>query len=377
MKTYLVGGAVRDKLLGLPVAERDWVVVGATPEQMQARGFKQVGNSFPVFLHPETREEYALARTEKKTAPGYQGFSVDFSPEIGLEDDLKRRDLTINAMAEDEHGDLVDPWGGRRDLEARQLRHVSPAFVEDPVRVLRVARFHARLAPHGFTVAPETVQLMKTIVGNGEIDALVAERVWQELYKALLTDQPWRFFETLAECDALPRLVPEIGDRNEHCLRALKRACELSDDPPVRFAAWASGGEAVTELCERLKTPKDYRELAELTGRLLAFFKDCTQLPPPDVLEGLKSADAFRRPERFERFLLAAEARTQADAGEGCWPVPEREYLHTARVQAAAITTKDLTRVRLQGKELAEELDKHRRAAISKVKRTYRWAKFD
>lgn len=378
MKTYLVGGAVRDKLLGLPVHERDWVVVNATPAEMKARGFKQVGASFPVFLHPETGEEYALARTERKTGPGYQGFNFNSSPQVTLEEDLQRRDLTINAMAEDADGRLIDPYGGEKDLQNRVLRHVSPAFVEDPVRVLRVARFCARMAPLGFSIAPETEALMRRIVESGEIDHLVPERVWQELVKALQSTAPRRFFDALARCGALPRLMPEVGGALDTANLALGRACERSEEPVVRFAAWAGALDeaGIASLCERLKTPREYRELAELTRRQLEFFETCTRLPPPDVLRGLYAADALRRPERFERFLLAAEALAGADPGRWHWPQPQREYLHTARVQAGAINARDLTKIRLQGKELAEELDVHRRAAIAKVKRTYRWAKF-
>ena len=210
MRVYLVGGAVRDAVLGLPVRERDWVVTGATPEELRRAGYKSVGREFPVFLHPESGEEYALARLERKTGPGYRGFVTEFSPDVTLEDDLARRDLTVNAMARSAEGDLVDPHGGQRDLEARVLRHVSPAFVEDPVRILRVARFAARFAPLGFTVAPETLALMRTMVVNGEVEALVAERVWQETARALATERPDIYFEVLRECGALASVFPEI-----------------------------------------------------------------------------------------------------------------------------------------------------------------------
>ncbi|MBN1378913.1 MAG: multifunctional CCA tRNA nucleotidyl transferase/2'3'-cyclic phosphodiesterase/2'nucleotidase/phosphatase [Gammaproteobacteria bacterium] len=378
MKTYLVGGAIRDRLLGLQVHEHDWVVVGATQKQMLELGYRKVGNNFPVFLHPETSEEYALARTEAKTGPGYKGFAVDFSPEITLEEDLQRRDLTINAIAEDPAGGLIDPHGGRHDLEVRLLRHVSPAFIEDPVRVLRVARFQARLAGLNFHIAPETMALMQQIVDSGEIDNLVPERVWQELHKSLLTTQPWRFFETLAQCGATGRILLLTDELLEKCNRALRCASNHSDDPVVRFAAWASPIELtnIKLMCKKLKVPKEYAELAILTHQHGEFFEQSTQLAPPDILQGLKALDAFRRPDRFEQFLLAAEALSRAQPGREQWPHPQREYLHTARLQAAAITAKDLTKVRLEGKALAAELDIHRRAAIGKVKRTYRWAKF-
>jgi tRNA nucleotidyltransferase (CCA-adding enzyme) len=380
MKTYLVGGAVRDKLLGLPVKERDWVVVGATPEEMLALGYQQVGGNFPVFLHPDTKEEYALARTERKTAPGYKGFSVDFSPATALEEDLARRDLTVNAMAEDSDGRLVDPYHGARDLEARSLRHVSDAFVEDPVRILRAARFLARFKNLGFNIAPETYQLMTRMVKAGETRSLVPERVWQELQKALSEPDPECFPETLRQCGALADILPELDSpAGEQCLAALRQARKFSDDPVIRFAAWlaplATG--QIEALCERLRVPKEYAALALLTNKNRSFFEDSTQLPPPQILAGLEAVDAFRRPERFEQFLLAAEAVSRAQPGRADWPHPQREYLHTALLQARAITARDLTKVRLEGKALAEELNNHRRAAISKVKRTYRWAKFD
>lgn len=380
MKTYLVGGAVRDKLLGLPVKERDWVVVGATPEEMLALGYQQVGGSFPVFLHPETKEEYALARTERKTAPGYKGFSVDFSSATTLEEDLARRDLTVNAMAEDSDGRLVDPYHGARDLQDRVLRHVSDAFVEDPVRILRAARFLARFKNLGFGIAPETYRLMSGMVNAGETRSLVPERVWQELQKALAEPDPECFQDTLRQCGALADILPELDSpAGEQCLAALRQAREHSDDPVIRFAAWlaplATG--QIEALCERLRVPREYSALALLTNKHQGFFEDSIQLPPPQILAGLEAVDAFRRPERFEQFLLAAEAVSRAKPGRAAWPHPQREYLHTALLQARAITARDLTKVRLEGKALAEELNNHRRAAISKIKRTYRWAKFD
>ena len=253
MKIYLVGGAVRDELLGLTVHERDWVVVGAQPQELLDLGYKPVGKDFPVFLHPQTNEEYALARTERKTGPGYRGFDTRFSPDVTLEQDLERRDLTINAIAKDvETNTLIDPFGGERDLRERTLRHVSKAFIEDPVRVLRAARFAARFAPLGFTVAPETMQLMREIAARGELEALVSERVWQEMHKALQMPAPWKFFEVLREANALPIIFPEIEalfgvpqpekwhpeiDAGIHTLMVLEQACRLSNDPIVRFAA--------------------------------------------------------------------------------------------------------------------------------------------
>lgn len=380
MKIYLVGGAVRDKLLGLPVKERDWVVVGATPEQMLAQGYTQVGQNFPVFLHPETKEEYALARSERKTGPGYKGFEFHFAPDITLEEDLRRRDLTINAMALDENGVILDPYGGQRDLQNRVLRHVSAAFVEDPLRVLRVARFRAQLAGFDFRIADETLELMRRIVASGEIRHLVAERVWQELHKALLAPGPQYFLQTLQEAGALTELFSNGTFDLDKATGALNQACAMSRDAQIRYAAMMWGGgsaEKVTALGERLRVPKAFIELAGLLHKHHKFFMDSVQLPPPDVLDGLKALDAFRRPERFELFLLAAEAVSRSQPGREHWPVPQREYLHTALAQARAINAKDLTKVRLEGEELAKELDMHRRAAISKIKRTYRWAKFN
>ncbi|GIX22192.1 MAG: multifunctional CCA protein [Gammaproteobacteria bacterium] len=379
MKVYKVGGAVRDKLLGLPVHEHDYVVVGATPEQLRALGFREVGRDFPVFLHPETGEEYALARTERKSGPGHRGFRVEFGPDIPLEKDLERRDLTINAIAEDAAGRLIDPYGGLADLEARRLRHVSEAFVEDPLRVLRVARFHAKLAPLGFHVAPETLALMRRIADSGELEHLTAERVFRELEKALATPCPWVFFETLAACGALPRLFPELADggRLARALAALRRAAALDEAPELRFAALAAAAldeAAIDALCRRLKTPRAWRELALLTRRHRDLFEQATRLPPPDILAGLKALDALRRPERFERFLRAAEAVAGSEPGRERWPWPQADYLRAARDQAAAVTARDLLRRDLEGPALAAELDAVRCTAIAKLKRRYRWS---
>nr|MCU0761331.1 multifunctional CCA addition/repair protein [Steroidobacteraceae bacterium] len=335
MEVYLVGGAVRDALLGRPVAERDWVVVGATPAQLEARGFLPVGRDFPVFLHPETREEHALARLERKTGPGYRGFVTDFSPQVSLEDDLRRRDLTINAIAQAADGTLVDPHGGRRDLEARVLRHVSPAFAEDPVRILRVARFAARFAPLGFVVAPETLDLMRGMVASGEADALVPERVWKEMEKALGEPRPEVFVEVLRACGALRVVLPEVDalfgvpqpekhhpevDTGVHVLMALRCAAERGAGVPVRFAVlvhdlgkgrtpprhWpahhgheGAGLEPLEALCARLRVPNEPRELARLVMRFHTHVHRAPELRPSTVLELLEAADAFRRPERF------------------------------------------------------------------------------
>jgi tRNA nucleotidyltransferase (CCA-adding enzyme) len=309
MQVYLVGGAVRDELLGRPVSERDWVVVGATPEEMEHHGFRAVGRDFPVFLHPQTHEEYALARRERKVAPGYRGFTTQFSPEVTLEQDLQRRDLTINAIARGPDGVLIDPFGGRRDLRERVLRHVSPAFVEDPVRILRVARFAARFAPLGFTVAPETLQLMKSMVDNGEVRALVPERLWRELERALGEPAPEACFETLQACGALAVLLPELS-WDECARRTLQAAVALSAQPSVRWAALlaATPAQAVESLCDRLRVPNEYRELSLLTAQLATALTEAGSLDARALLRLLEAADAFRRPERFAKLLLTARA---------------------------------------------------------------------
>lgn len=292
MKSYVVGGAVRDELLGLPVQDRDHVVVGATPAEMEAAGYKPVGRDFPVFLHPDTHEEYALARTERKSGHGYRGFTVYAAPDVTLEQDLARRDLTINAMAKDADGTVIDPFNGRRDLEARLLRHVGEAFIEDPVRILRVARFAARF---GFAVAPETRALMKQMVGTGEADHLVPERVWQEFAKGLDEPHPELMFAVLEDCGLRPRLMPE--------LKAVPR--NWQGPRPVRYAVlcWPLNEDQVKALSERLKVPNEERDLALVAVRL----KDSLDAgKPKDLLNVLKRADAFRRPERFAQLLSAA-----------------------------------------------------------------------
>jgi tRNA nucleotidyltransferase (CCA-adding enzyme) len=316
MKTYVVGGAVRDELLGLAVQDRDYVVVGADPSEMLRRGFRPVGADFPVFLHPETHEEYALARTERKTGPGYKGFSFHAAPDVTLEDDLKRRDLTINAMARSEDGMLVDPFGGASDLRAGILRHVGEAFAEDPVRILRVARFAARF---GFAVAPETMALMERMVRSGEADALVPERVWQELARGLMEKSPSRMLAVLRECGALARVLPELDatfgapDVPERMARRLELAAERGYELAVRFAALVLDLEegAAAKLSERVNAPGDCRELARLAILERGVLRDGTELDAETALAVIERADAFRRPERLERLLEVAEC----DAG--------------------------------------------------------------
>jgi tRNA nucleotidyltransferase (CCA-adding enzyme) len=347
MQVYLVGGAVRDELLGLPAPERDWVVVGATPEELQRAGYRPVGREFPVFLHPDTREEYALARLERKTGPGYRGFETRFSPDVTLEQDLQRRDLTINAMARASDGTLIDPYGGQRDLAQRLLRHVSAAFVEDPVRVLRVARFAARLATHGFSVAPETRELMRQMVANGEINALVPERVWREMARALLEANAAVFFDTLQDCGALALLLPELAwDAPAHV--ALQRAVALSPEGSVRFAALLADtpAAAITTLCERLRVPNDYRELALLGARLQQRSAQADRLDAPGTLEFLEVADALRRPERFQLLLSALQARGALDEHA-------RSALSDALAAAAAVALPPDELAQLKGPAIA------------------------
>lgn len=401
MRVYQVGGSVRDRLLGLPVQDRDWVVVGSTPEALRALGYRQVGRDFPVFLHPETGEEYALARTERKTAPGYRGFVVHADPDVTLEEDLRRRDVTINAMALDEGGELIDPFGGREDLRLRRLRHVSPAFVEDPVRILRVARFAARL---GFSVAPETLALMRSMVEAGEVDALTPERVWTELERALAEAEPGRFVEVLRECGALARLFPEVDalfgvpqraeyhpevDTGAHVLLVLAQAARLSPDPLVRFAAlvhdlgkgttpsgeWPRhvghedrGAALVEGLCERYRAPVQFRELGVLTARLHGLCHRALELRPGTVLRLLESADAFRRPERFERMLLACEADFRGRSGWADRPYPQGDVLRLARTAAAAVQARPLLDQGLSGLTLASALRQLRVAAIREAR---------
>jgi tRNA nucleotidyltransferase (CCA-adding enzyme) len=400
MEVYLVGGAIRDELLGLPVRERDYVVVGAAPDDLLRRGYRAVGRDFPVFLHPETREEYALARTERKVGPGYRGFEVHCSPEVTLEDDLRRRDLTINALARAADGRIVDPWGGRRDLEARVLRHVSPAFAEDPVRILRVARFAARFAGLGFTVAPETVGLMHAMVESGEADALVPERVWQETHKALSEPHPDAFLEVLRDCGALARVFPEIDalwgvpqperwhpevDTGVHMLHVMRQAARLSDQPRVRFAAlmhdlgkgttpatlWPRhvgheerGATLVRKLADRLRIPTDYRHLAELTARWHGLVHRALELRASTILDLLERCDALRRPDRFREFLLACEADFRGRPGWEARSYPEAELLRDALEAALGAALDAEERRGLDGAQIGEALRRRRLAAI-------------
>lgn len=403
MKVYLVGGAVRDSLLDRPVHERDWVVVGATPEEMTARGFRPVGRDFPVFLHPDTHEEYALARLERKTGPGYRGFITEFSPEVTLEQDLLRRDLTINAMAQSEDGTLVDPYGGQDDLRRRLLRHVSPAFAEDPVRILRVARFLARYAPLGFEVAPETLDVMGTMVTAGEVDALVPERIWRELDRALSEPQPRAAIELLRHCGALRVIMPEVDalfgvpqppewhpeiDTGEHTLLTLQVAAARGASTPIRFALlmhdlgkaltpkeqWPRhrgheqlGVRAIDDLCTRLRVPLDYRELAVLTSRYHTHVHRGLELRATTILELLEQSDAFRRPERFADFLEVCECDARGRLGLEDRPYPQRARLESAWSAARAVVFGDRERAGLEGPQIGERLRRLRLAAVQQI----------
>ena len=373
MQRYLVGGAVRDALLGRQSTDRDWLLVGADVEALMAAGYIAVGQDFPVFLHPQTHEEHALARTERKTAPGYRGFQFHADPNVTLEQDLARRDLTINAIAQDESGALIDPHGGQRDLAARLLRHVSPAFAEDPVRILRLARFAARFAD--FTVADETMQLMRQMVAQGEVDALVAERVWQELARGLMENKPSRMFEVLRECGALARLLPEVDrlwgvpqradyhpeiDTGVHLMMVLDMAARLHANLPVRFACLGHdlgkgttpadvlprhhgheqrSADLVRKVCERLRVPAACRELADVVAREHGNVHRSAAFDAAAVMRLLERCDALRRPERFTDALLACECDARGRLGLSEAPYPQRARLAHALALAVAVDT--------------------------------------
>lgn len=407
MKTYLVGGAIRDKLLGLEPGDRDHVVVGGTPEQMLAQGFKPVGRDFPVFLHPRTGEEYALARTERKSGRGYRGFVVDSDPSVTLEEDLARRDFTINAIAQDEQGDLSDPLGGVRDLEARVLRHAGPAFVEDPLRVLRAARFMARFADLGFTVAPETMALMREMAAGGELAELVPERVWQELSRALRSATPSAFLRTLRDCGALAQVLPEVDalygvpqraefhpevDTGLHQEMVSDMAARLAPgDDLIGFAALTHDlGKALTPaevlpkhighehagvaplkaLCERLKVPAAHRELAIMACREHLNVHRLNELRDATVLELLARCDAFRKPERIAQLALVCEADKRGRLGSENADYPQGRELVRLHASAMAINARDIDDETVSGPAMGEALRKSRISAIGKARST-------
>ena len=376
MQIYMVGGAVRDALLGLPVQDRDWVVVGATPEALAAQGYVPVGKDFPVFLHPASREEYALARTERKTAQGYRGFAVHAAPDVTLEEDLARRDLTINAIAQSEDGVLTDPYGGQRDIAARVLRHVTEAFAEDPVRILRVARFAARFP--NFSIAPDTMALMQRMVTDGEVDALVPERVWQELARGLMAQQPSRMFEVLRECGALHKLLPEVArlwgvpqraeyhpevDTGVHLMMVLDMAAQWQAPIEVRFACLGHDlGKGTTPqaewprhigheersarllkaLCPRLRVPNDCSELADVVAREHGNIHQSSEFGAAALVRLLERCDAFRKPERFADILLACECDARGRLGLNEQPYPQRQRLLGALSAAQSVNTAEV-----------------------------------
>lgn len=402
--TYLVGGAVRDRLLGYPHDEHDWVVVGATPEQLLAAGFTPVGQDFPVFLHPTTGEEHALARTERKSGVGYGGFTFHTSPDVTLEQDLQRRDLTINAMAMDDQGQLIDPYGGQNDLQARLLRHVAPAFVEDPLRVLRVARFAARYRHLGFQVAPETLSLMRELAESGELRALSAERLWKEISRALMERNPEIFVQTLRDCGALAELLPEVDrlfgvpqpeqhhpevDTGSHQLLVLHQAARLALPLAARWACllhdlgkgltpkehWPKhhghekkGLTAVKAVNQRLKPPRECQELALLVCEYHTHCHRALELRPETLLKLFKAFDIYRRPERFEQFLGACQADAQGRTGLEDRPYPQADYLRQAAEQARAVSVQPLLEQGLQGAELGKALEQSRLHAVAAFK---------
>ncbi len=364
MKIYLVGGAVRDALLGLPITERDWVVVGATPEEMLNLGYQPVGKDFPVFLHPITHEEYALARTERKTGKGYKGFAFHSAPNVSLAEDLQRRDLTINAIAQTAEGQLIDPYEGQTDLKNRILRHVSPAFQEDPVRILRVARFAARFTD--FSIHPDTYELMRFMVENGEVEALVAERVWQEFSRALEAKNPQLFLTVLEKCGALAVLFPEIK-LTTSTITALANAIKISPLGPVRLAAllYELDKQAISNLCNRYRLPREYSDLALLMNRCLSSYQQIkSNTSANDVFSLLKILDARRRPERFQQFLLAADTVSNPN------PVA-KNFLEFCLQEIQLIDIQPLLLQGLKGHEFAQALENLQLATIRHIQKQF------
>lgn len=399
MKKYLVGGAVRDGLLQLPVKERDWVVVGATPQEMLAQGYQQVGKDFPVFLHPESREEYALARTERKSGQGYTGFICYASPEVTLEEDLRRRDLTINAIARDDEGNLIDPYQGQQDLRQRWLRHVSDAFGEDPLRVLRVARFAARFAHLNFRIAPETMALMQQM--TDELPLLAPERVWKETERALATRNPQVYFQVLRDCGALKALFPEVDalfgvpapakwhpeiDTGIHTLMTVSMAARLTDDIAARFATlchdvgkaltprelWPShhghgpaGVKVVEALCLRLTVPNPLRDLATIVARYHDLLHGAQSLTPKTLIKLFSAIDVWRRPARLEQMILASEADARGRTGFENQAYPQGDFLRDAFRVASSVSAREVMAAGFSGAQIGEELNRRRQRALS------------
>jgi len=404
VKTYLVGGAVRDRLLKIPVFDHDWVVVGATPEELLALGYQQVGRDFPVFLNPNTHEEYALARTERKSGQGYTGFVCHAAPDVTLEEDLQRRDLTINAIAQTTDGELVDPYHGVDDLNARVLRHVSAAFGEDPLRVLRVARFAARFAHLGFTIAPETAALMRQMTDSGELSALTAERVWKETEKALQSDNPQVYFQVLRDCHALQVLFPEIDalfgvpapekwhpeiDTGVHTLMTLAIAARLTPEIDVRFAAlchdlgkgltpkqyWPhhhghgpAGVRLVEQLCQRLRVPNPIRDLSKLVAEYHDLIHTVNKLRPETLLKLFDAIDVWRKPQRLEQMILTSEADARGRTGFEENPYPQGDYLREAYRVALGVAVKEVVDSGFQGLAIRDEVKRRRQQALAQWK---------
>ncbi|WP_371370024.1 multifunctional CCA addition/repair protein [Pseudomonas sp. QL9] len=404
MQIYKVGGAVRDRLLGQPTSDIDWVVVGASAEDMLEKGYRPVGADFPVFLHPKSGEEYALARTERKSGRGYGGFTFYASPDVTLEEDLIRRDLTINAIAEDDHGRVIDPYGGERDLQARLLRHVSPAFVEDPLRVLRVARFAARFALLGFRVADETLELMRELSDSGELEALTPERTWKEISRALMETRPDVFIQVLRDCNALSVLMPEVDalfgvpqpaehhpeiDTGEHLLAVLRQCAEHKQPLTVRWACllhdlgkartrredWPKhiahehlGLPLIDAVNARFKVPRDCQELARLVGEYHTHAHRALELRPNTLLELLQAFDVYRRPQRFEEFIAASEMDARGRHGLEQRAYPQADYLRGAAQAAREVAVQPLLEKGFKGAELGEALKRERLNALKTYK---------
>ncbi|MUJ24718.1 multifunctional CCA addition/repair protein [Aliivibrio fischeri] len=400
MKIYLVGGAVRDSLLNIDVKDKDWVVVGSTPQEMGSLGYQTVGQDFPVFLHPKTKEEYALARTERKSGQGYKGFTCYAEPDVTLEEDLLRRDLTINAIAQADNGEFIDPYNGQQDIIDRTLRHVSDAFTEDPLRVLRVARFAARFHHLGFTVAPETMNLMKVLVDSGELSHLTAERVWQEWQKSLSSQHPEIFLSTLKECGALSIVLPELDalfgvpqpekwhpeiDTGIHTLMVAQQAALLSQDLPTRFAAqvhdlgkgvtpeseWPShklhchtGIKLIKRLCDRVRVPNDYRDLALLVCEHHSNIHRAAELRSPTFIKIFDKMDVWRKPERLAPILLCCQADHAGRLGLETQPYPQKKRFEAAFDAAKNVEVKDVVAAGFKGPEIRDELSKRRIEAV-------------
>ena len=403
MQTYLVGGAVRDALLNIPIKDKDWVVVGSTPAELINLGYSQVGADFPVFLHPKSKEEYALARTERKSGSGYQGFNCDFNPDITLEEDLMRRDLTVNAMAQNDDGSIVDPYNGQQDIKDKKLRHVSDAFSEDPLRVLRVARFAARFAHLGFTIANETITLMQDIANSGELALLTPERVWQETERALGESQPWVYFQALRDCNALAIIFPELDnlfgipqpekhhpeiDCGIHTLMVLEQASKLTTDINIRWASLLhdlgkgltraeilpshhgheqSGEKLVIQLNERLKTPNEFKDLSRLVCVYHTHVHRAFELRPQTLLKFFNNIDLWRKPERLQQILIACKADSRGRTGFEDVEYSQVEYITEIAKACLEINAKEFVAQGIQGKAIGEAMAKKRLDVIAQI----------